>query len=99
MGNNKLQKALHSLIENIEMRGAIFGLEVIVDTKTFLDAKAALAEPLRNCDVGTAEEQAKRFEKFCKDNQTSSGSCSECKIWDCPRCELTWGQMPYEPVS
>ena len=27
---------------------------------------AALAEPPRNCDVGTAEEQAERFMKFCE---------------------------------
>ena len=29
-------------------------------------AKAALAEPIRNCDVGTAEEQYARGRAFCE---------------------------------
>ena len=46
----KLREALAELVENIEMRSSTFGLNVIVDTKTYLDAKAALAAPPRNCD-------------------------------------------------
>lgn len=34
---------------------------------------AALASPPRNCDVGTAEEQSRRFDEFCK-----AHSCNEC---------------------
>lgn len=41
-------------------------LDVIVDIEAIL--KAALAEPPRQCDVGTAEEQEKRFSKFCGSN-------------------------------
>ena len=57
-------------------------------------AKAALAEPIRNCDVGTAEEQVGRFNKFCFPIR-----CSECQL-DRDEylytCILRWEQMPYE---
>lgn len=38
----KLREALEELVANIEMRSSTFGLNVMVDTKTYLDAKAAL---------------------------------------------------------
>lgn len=65
-------------------------------------AKAALAAPPRNCDVGTAEEQAERFKRFC-DEHTDSGSNPSCGM--CPilsainrggtkdRCPFYWAQM------
>ena len=57
-------------------------------------AKAALAEPIRNCDVGTAEEQKQRFDVFC-----SRGNCDNCQlaeesVW--ANCAIRWSQMPYE---
>ena len=61
-------------------------------------AKAALAEPARNCDVGTEEEQAQRFNDFCRIGEKSY--CSDCPLWDSGTighyCELRWAQMPYE---
>lgn len=60
------------------------------------ELRAALAEPPRNCDVGTAEEQEKRFhEKFCVK------SCLTCPLSGLKRsrkadCIMTWTQMPYE---
>lgn len=61
-------------------------------------AKTALAEPLRNCDVGTAEEQEKRFELFCYQDY-----CNEkCPLYGKPKiggecgCAIEWAQMPYE---
>ena len=60
---------------------------------------AALAEPVRNCDVGTAEEQEVRFRNYCW-NHSSRDKNMECQ---CPidtegkaGCKLTWAQMPYE---
>lgn len=61
-------------------------------------AKAILAEqPLRNHEVGTPEEQAKRFKEYCR-----SG---DCKRWVCNsygyeamfhhKCFPIWAQMPY----
>ena len=54
-------------------------------------AKHALAAPPRNCDVGTAEEQAKRFDAFC-----GGKNCLECPRFPDSRCEIAWAQMPYE---
>lgn len=63
----------------------------------------ALSAPPRNCDVGTAEEQAKRYDQFCEETE-----CSKCPVhakWRqyfdvCKHehisCGLIWAQMPYE---
>lgn len=64
-------------------------------------AKASLAAPPRNCDVGTAEEQARRFYSFCKKFQSGiQGMCSsQCPCKECCdmcHCQLKWAQMPYE---
>ena len=66
---------------------------------------AALSAPPRNCDVGTADEQSDRFDKFCY----SHSNCHKCpvkSIWNSQhrqkqlreiiRCEIIWSQMPYE---
>lgn len=59
-------------------------------------AKSALAEPPRNCDVGTAEEQHRRHDAFC-DATRKGMSGYHCD--DAPRCVFCfskWAQMPYE---
>ena len=53
-------------------------------------AKAALATHPRNCDVGTAEEQYRRFLKFCHGE-----ICEKCPVHDARSCKLAWAQMPY----
>ena len=55
-------------------------------------AKAALAEPVKNYEVGTPEEQSKRF-KFSKCDEPP-----KCRPWDecCLTCFAKWAQMPYE---
>ena len=61
--------------------------------------KAALAAPARNCDVGTAEEQFERYEKFCDSHKCADGStvCSpRCPLYKTLHCALHWAQMPYE---
>ena len=61
--------------------------------------KSALAEQPRNCDVGTALEQSKRFMDFCRPG-CRPPNCEECKVY--PKrmnkfwCQLEWAQMPYE---
>ena len=54
---------------------------------------AALSAPARNCDVGTAEEQLKRFIAFCL-----SRKCNECPFVSSTygECGVRWSQMPYE---
>ena len=60
-------------------------------------AKAALAEPLRNCDVGTAEEQDARVRAFCKRHKVGL-RCVDCPVNGVlpKNCALIWAQMPYE---
>ena len=63
-------------------------------------AKAALAAPPRNCDVGTAEEQEKRFHDFCRARHLPRMEVSSYCAYKCPLegdtcCELQWAQMPY----
>jgi hypothetical protein len=56
-------------------------------------AKAALAEPLKNCEVGNDREQDLRFYDFCG----SRSSCVECPLrGGVYSCSLSWSQMPYE---
>ena len=59
---------------------------------------ALSANPIRNCDVGTAEEQSHRFQDFCDDSQTDedySSMCKWCSLRKMKHCELAWAQMPY----
>ena len=58
-------------------------------------ARTALTAPPRNCDVGTAEEQYKRFLKFC----TSIDCKRYCPLFKADSCELAWAQMPYDEVE
>lgn len=63
-------------------------------------ARAALAAPPRNCDVGTAEEQAERFDKHCQSFLNREGikacvGCPCCGVVMYGKCELAWEQMPY----
>lgn len=56
----------------------------------------ALADPPRNCDVGTAEEQMKRWREFC----ATHPGCDECPCHKKTRiitlCFAHWAQMPYK---
>ena len=49
-------------------------------------ARAALDEPPRNCDVGTPEEQHRRFKKWCRQARCVSG---------CIRGMAEWLQLQY----
>lgn len=58
-------------------------------------AKAALAAPPRNCDVGSLDEQITRFNAFCE-SRMCSDFLSRCPLADSRNCRLAWAQMPYE---
>lgn len=68
------------------------------DAKECLEVvDAALAEPVRNCDVGTAEEQGVRFEAYCDNEVCNRKNCGcSCKVFYIDGCALEWAQMPYE---
>lgn len=53
----------------------------------------ALAEPLRNCDVGTAEEQWERQDKYCM-LQDCNKCHTEDAAYECTKCYAKWSQMP-----
>lgn len=53
----------------------------------------ALAEPARNCDVGTPKEQALRFDQFCNSFPSSCEGCPCAGLAD--ECKFAWAQMPY----
>lgn len=60
--------------------------------------KGALAGPLRNCDVGTAEEQAERYMNFCHNYPKCTG-CPCVGRMKYGQCEFAWSQMPYEEMK
>jgi aldehyde:ferredoxin oxidoreductase len=57
-----------------------------------------LAIPLRNCDIGTAEEQSNRMRQFCAKRKINGiVNCGYCPIKHQYQrdCTLAWAQMPY----
>ena len=68
-----------------------------------MNKEAEIGKPPRNCDVGTAEEQAVRFGALCGKYYNEEYPCDkECPlaslpmIHGFPRCQAYWAQMPYE---
>ena len=55
---------------------------------------AALAAPARECDVGTAEEQSRRFCAFCRPRTEPCDGCACLEGSRKGRCEFVWAQMP-----
>ena len=103
MANNKLREALENvakqLIDATEDKN--FGEDVmyLVGCMRTMSRKcrAALAEPVQNCEVGTIEQQAKRFEEYCESEVCKRKRCkSRAKALCIERCALEWAQMPYE---
>lgn len=81
------------------MREALTQIEAIASARCAWDiatiAKTALAEPVRNCEVGTAEEQSERFESYC--GRCNASTCDHRMFADEAKvgCVLAWAQMPY----
>ena len=72
---------------------------VLVGTTVRERVEAALAEPPRNCDMGTAEEQKCRFLAVCEDKKHYD-NVRKCPLFVGPNCYpvdcfARWGQMPY----
>ena len=89
-----MREALSSILgiaDHLQTRFAIPKLasEEISELKQIVES-AIKATP-RNGDAGTAEEQYKRFLKFCH-----GANCSKCPVHDAISCQLAWSQMPYE---
>lgn len=72
-------------------------LNITKDLCDRLNKEAEISRQLRNCDVGTAEEQSMRFHSYCLDNNASNIGCTNCPLHkEKGRCEFIWAQLPYE---
>ena len=97
-GNNAaMREALESteeLLEHFAKPGTMLGDAFALHMR---DNRDALAKPPRNCDVGTPEEQSRRFDAFCAAHlfQSEKG-CSSCPCHGVDNCEFKWDQLPYE---
>lgn len=99
--NNKMREALKDigrLVEQIHFLYSDYPSEIHEIARK---VNAALAEPVKNCEVGTAEEQEKRFHDFCRARHLPRMEDSSYCAYKCPLeggtcCELQWAQMPYE---
>lgn len=57
----------------------------------------ALAAPSRQCDIGTPEEQAERFARYCGTEVCKRKRCkTRPKALVIDSCALCWAQTPYE---
>lgn len=95
--NNKMREALVKVLNAIKHLSQIHNDNLPEDVRATLgrmafDANEALAEPVRNCDVGTADEQSERCDKFCYMHNCKS----DCPLSKADSCELAWAQMPYK---
>ena len=98
--NNKMREALENSNGLLEELAAI-GEWGESAREQIAENNAALAAPLRNCDVGTAEEQEARFESFCmayeETKEPGLKVCSDnCPLVKTGLCDLHWAQMPYK---
>ena len=84
-------KAMPEKMEGFNSEGEL----VVLNTNKLANE---LEKSLRNCDVGTAEEQEKRMNEFCSLHKHvgSVYACENCELFTVDRCELAWAQMPYE---
>lgn len=95
--NNKLREALELFVEYSELvcRMGMFNRNSLIKLTT--KAKAALAEPVKNCEVGTASEQYKRWLAFCRRYDATCSGCSFDEPLDSiAHCFAKWDQRPYE---
>ena len=82
----KMLEALKQILALAKTKG-LFEIQALAET--------ALAEPARNCDVGTEEEQ------ICRHVQESGLECNletPChnRAMECRKCFAKWSQLPYK---
>ena len=105
MANNvrKLKGALERMLNWMEKHTGVFSYQVCPtkenpdDVQKEQDATIALAKsvlsiPLRNCDVGTVEQQISRQCSACENEELV---CNKVGSFSCRECFARWSQMPY----
>ena len=106
--SNSLREALSdatSVLEDIldafsRGEGGVYKSDV---AEAIDNARAALAQPRKNCEVGTPEEQSQRFDAFCvshytppnKDGVVPDGCDCPCYTRGKGCNAFAWGQLPY----
>lgn len=74
-------------------------IQLAEDACDRMNKEVEIGKPLRNCDIGTAEEQTKRFSDFCVAHRhTDLPRCAGCPLENTPSdtgCSFAWAQMPY----
>lgn len=105
----QLREALEAISSAISVKGNVAMTKLSTfDIKRL--AEAALTAPPRNCDVGTAKEQAVRKAEYCERYAPFADSnCDACPLCNYNRaqpermvgysCDLAWGQLPYEAAQ
>lgn len=55
-------------------------------------------KPKRNCDIGTSEEQYRRFEDYHAKHADlkEDDMCKSCPLKNAPDCRIIWMNMPYK---
>ena len=76
-----------------EFRSRVCHAKRVIDT--------ALADPPRQCDVGTEEEQTVRFDAFVRDRRGDLNCTGKCPAhngvdFGVVNCVLQWAQTPYD---
>ena len=91
--NNRLREALTKILNLTNSLDE----ECAVDPVEIRDiANAALAEPVRNYEVGTAEEQYNRHYEYCISQPTCREYLRVATTCICILCFAKWAQRPYE---
>lgn len=103
----KMREALEQIHELLSIGGNPDTAMCIRYEAAYQIAAEALSAPPRNCDVGTAEEQERRWHANCGGDIPN---CKHCKVYEQARkcglvydknmirfyCRFIWGQMPYQ---
>lgn len=102
MSSNKLREALKVAKRTLCRWQADLPSSAWVEVETALrKIESALAEPLKNCEVGTVEDQAERFDAFVRDRRGDKKCTGKCPAhngvdFGVVDCVIQWSQMPYE---
>lgn len=93
----KIREALAALVKYWDWGG----YDAMRESRLKDEARAALAAPPRNCDIGTPEEQARRFELFCDGYKSGGEICVDCPL-EANRpelCAMRWANMSYDDAE
>ena len=103
----KCMEILNSIPDGVEYDGLIDDVADELCDLRESHVNAALSAPPRNCDVGTPEEQERRWHANCG---IGIPNCKHCNVYEQARksglvddknmirfdCRFIWAQMPYK---